>query len=74
LGKGVVESIDELIARMRPEIEKGTKEHGNERARLSKHISKLRDEGFVETDKLGKTVSLKLSRMGEVYVAGRKAR
>jgi DNA-binding transcriptional ArsR family regulator len=70
LGKGEVESIDELIARMRPEIEKGTKEHGNERARLSKHISKLRDERFVETDKMGKTVSLKLSKMGEVYVAG----
>lgn len=74
LSQGDVESIDELIARMRPEIKKGTKEHGNERARLSKHISKLRDEGFVETDKLGKTVSLKMSKIGEVYVAGKSAR
>jgi DNA-binding transcriptional ArsR family regulator len=74
LHQGEVESMDELITRMRPEIEKGTKEHGNERARLSKHISKLRDDGFVETDKLGKTVSLKLSRMGEVYIAGRRAK
>lgn len=71
LGRGEVESIDELIARMQPEIEKGTREHGNERARLSKHISKLRDGGFVETDRLGKTVSLKLSKMGKVFVAGR---
>jgi CRISPR locus-related DNA-binding protein len=73
LSEGEVESIDELIARMRPEIKKGTKKHGNERARLSKHISKLKEEGFVETDKLGKTVSLRLSRMGEVYVAGKRS-
>lgn len=74
LSQGDVESIDELIARMRPEIKKGTKEHGNERARVSKHISKLRDNGYVETDKLGKTVNLRLSKMGEVYVAGKRAK
>jgi len=71
LHRGPVESLDELINRMRPEIKKGSAQHNSERARLSHHIGRLKEDGFVETDKLGKTVSIKLTEIGEIYVEGR---
>lgn len=74
LHKGAVESLDELIVRMRPKIEKRSPEYNSERARLSHHINRLKEDGFVETDKLGKTLSIKLSEIGEIYVEGRKSR
>lgn len=64
-------SVDELIARLKPKLRKGTREYANERARLSHHLKILREDGFLESEKAGKNVKLKLSRIGEIYAMGR---
>jgi len=69
-GNGVA-SIDELIARLKPKLKKGTRDYANERARLSHHLKLLREDGFVEGEKAGKNVKLKLSKIGEIYAMGK---
>ncbi len=69
-----VESVDVLISRLKPELEKGTTEFGNERSRLSHHIKKLRKAGFIETEKFSKNLSIRKSMLGEIYVKGNSIR
>ena len=64
-------SIDELIYRMKPEIRKGSNEHNSERARVSHHLRKLKKWGLVDTEKAGKNLRIRLTKLGKVYVAGR---
>ncbi len=64
-------SVDELISRLKPKLEKGTREYANERARLSHHLKILREDGFLEGEKAGKNVRLRLSRIGEIYAMGK---
>jgi DNA-binding transcriptional ArsR family regulator len=66
-----VASVDELISKLRPKLEKETRDYTNERARLSHHLKSLRNDGFLESEKVGKTIKLRLSRIGKIYIFGR---
>ncbi len=71
LGNGV-ESVDELISRLKPELEKGTTDFSNERSRLSHHIRKLSNEGFIETERTSKNLIIRKSKLGKIYMQGRE--
>jgi CRISPR-associated protein Csa3 len=71
LGEGV-DSVDELISRLKPELEKGTIDFGNERSRLSHHIRKLSNAGFIETERNSKNLVIRKSKLGEIYLKGRE--
>ncbi|WP_094228200.1 HFX_2341 family transcriptional regulator domain-containing protein [Methanolobus psychrotolerans] len=71
LGDGV-ESVDVLISRLKPELEKGTADFGNERSRLSHHIKKLKNWGFIETEKSSKNLIIQKSKLGEIFLNGRE--
>jgi DNA-binding transcriptional ArsR family regulator len=66
-----VESVDVLISRLKPELEKGTADFGNERSRLSHHIRKLKEAGFIDTEKSSKNLAIRKSKLGEIYMKGR---
>jgi CRISPR-associated protein Csa3 len=70
-GSGV-DSVEELISRLKPELKKGRKEYGNERARLSHHLRSLNEYRFITTEKAGKNVKLSLSGIGKIYVMGKE--
>ncbi|WP_288067654.1 DUF6293 family protein [Methanolobus sp. WCC1] len=67
-----VESVDDLISRLKPELEKGTTDFGNERSRLSHHIKKLSNAGFIETEKVSKNLVINKSKLGMIYMKGRE--
>ncbi len=67
-----VDSVDILISRLKPELEKGTTEFGNERSRLSHHIRKLNNTGFIETEKISKNLVIRKSKLGEIYMKGKE--
>jgi DNA-binding transcriptional ArsR family regulator len=71
LGDGV-ESVDVLISRLKPELEKGTADFGNERSRLSHHIKKLNNWGLIETEKCSKNLIIQKSKLGEIFLKGRE--
>jgi CRISPR-associated protein Csa3 len=64
------DSLDTLISRLKPELDKGTTQFDNERSRLSHHIKKLKNAGFVETEKRDKMLSISRSVLGEIYTKG----
>jgi len=66
-----VNSVDELIAKLRQELKKETKEYTNERARLSHHLKSLSKCGFLNSEKSGKNMKLSLSRIGDIYIKGK---
>lgn len=67
---GGVDSLDILISRLKPQLEKGTKEYNNERSRVSHHIKKLKIDGFIETKKDKKFVSVKKTILADIYIKG----
>jgi CRISPR-associated protein Csa3 len=67
-----VESVDDLIARLKPELEKGTTDFGNERSRLSHHLKKLTNAGFIETKKVSRNLVIRKSKLGAIYMKGRE--
>jgi len=69
-----VASIEDLIKSLNPGLKKGTDMYTNERARLNHHIKLLRKSGFLESEKIGKMIKFKLSRIGEAYIIGKKFR
>jgi len=64
---GGVSSLDELVLRLRPGIEKGLKEFRSERSRLSHHIAKLEKAGFVRRKKAGRQVRIELTELGMAF-------
>lgn len=64
IGDGV-SSLDELIMRLNPDIERGTREFQSERSRLSHHLSKLEKAGFVRREKHGRQVRIELTELGK---------
>jgi DNA-binding transcriptional ArsR family regulator len=61
-----------LISRLKPELEKGTTDFGNERSRLSHHIKKLKKWGFIETEKSSKNLIIQKSKLGKIFLKGRE--
>lgn len=66
-----VNSVEELISKLKPELKKETKGYLNERARLSHHLKSLGNHGFINSERSGKNVKLSLSRIGEIYTKGK---
>jgi hypothetical protein len=65
-------SIEELILRIRPDLNKNSREYSNERARLSHHLRGLRQEKFIDYKKSGKNVKIRISEIGRIYLKGRE--
>jgi DNA-binding transcriptional ArsR family regulator len=68
--KGPTQSVDELIQRLNSK-DKTAPGYQKERARMSYHIKKLRESGFLETKKQGKNLMISLAKLGELYSIGR---
>ncbi len=71
---GGVSSLDELVTRLNPDIEKGSKEFRSERSRLSHHLAKLEKAGFVRRRKVGRQVRIELTELGEAIVRASSAK
>lgn len=65
IGKGV-ESLDTLIYMMFPDIDKDSKRFKSERSRLSHHLSRLEETGFITKSKKGRNISIRLTCLGEM--------
>lgn len=66
---GCVSSLDELVLRLNPSIEKGSEEFQRERSRISHHLSKLERSGLIRKAKLGRNVRIELTPLGR-FLAG----
>lgn len=64
-----VESLDDLVFRLNPGIKKGSKEFRSERSRLSHHLAKLEEAGFVRRERVGRNVRIEPTSLGKI-VAG----
>ena len=64
-------SLEEIIRKLKPELEPGSKKYNAERSLVSYHVNALKEEGFVETEKVGKNLLVKLTKLGEVYLLGK---
>lgn len=62
--KDRVDSLDELVFRLNPDIKKGSQEFMSERSRISHHLSKLEKLGFVRRNKKGKNVKIEVTGLG----------
>jgi CRISPR-associated protein Csa3 len=67
-GHGGVASLDELVLRLDPDIEKGTDDFASERSRLSHHLKNFESMGLVTKKKTGKNVGVRLTGLGEMFV------
>jgi len=67
-GHGGVASLDELVLRLDPHIEKGTDDFASERSRLSHHLKNFESMGLVTKKKAGKNVGVRLTGLGEMFV------
>lgn len=61
-----VESLDSIIYMINPNIQKESKEFRSERSRLSHHLSKLEDSGFITKRKRGRNISIRLTELGRM--------
>ncbi|MFQ5888162.1 MAG: winged helix-turn-helix domain-containing protein, partial [Candidatus Hydrothermarchaeales archaeon] len=68
---GSVNSVDELISIVNTETSPERSDYQKERARFSYHLKGLKKDGFIETEKQGKNVKVRLSKIGEIYVVGK---
>lgn len=66
---GGVDSLDELVFRLNPNIKKGSEEFQKERSRISHHLSKLERLGLIKKAKLGRNVKIRLTPLGR-FLAG----
>lgn len=69
-GRGV-DSLDELIVRIKPHLKKNTTPFNNERARICHHIKSLKNNGLIETEKVGKNLKINLNPIGMLYLKGK---
>jgi len=65
IGDGV-DSLDTIIYKQTPYIEKNTQIFRSERSRISHHISKLEEAGFIVKEKKGRNISINLSGLGRI--------
>jgi DNA-binding transcriptional ArsR family regulator len=70
LEHGRLDSVDTLIQGLRG-LEKKSQSYQKERARMSYHIKKLRENGFIETSKDGKNLKIALTPLGRLISVGK---
>ena len=63
---GGVDSLDELIQRLNPGISKADAKFMKERSRISHHLSKLEEIGFVRRKKVGRNVRIERTEIAEI--------
>jgi DNA-binding transcriptional ArsR family regulator len=63
--------LEDIIAALKPWLKPGTKEYKAERSRVSYLVNALKEDGLVETEKSGKALRVRLSKLGEIYAVGR---
>jgi CRISPR-associated protein Csa3 len=63
-------SLEDIIDRLRPKLKKRTQAYLTERSRISHHLKDLKEDGLADTIKEGKTIQVKLSKLGELYLEG----
>ncbi|RLI76083.1 transcriptional regulator [Archaeoglobales archaeon] len=61
-----VDSLDDLILKLNPEIKRESEEFKKERSRLSHHIAKLVDKKIVTKQKIGRNVKIRLTPLGSI--------
>jgi CRISPR-associated protein Csa3 len=66
---GGVDSLDELILRLNPGISKADERFMKERSRISHHLSKLEDMGFVRKEKIGRNVRIERTEIAEIIAS-----
>ncbi len=59
-------TLDELVFKLNPDIKKDTQEFKSERSRISHHIAKLEDVGFVKRRKEGRNVKIVNTELGAI--------
>ncbi len=67
---GTLDSVDTLIRGLR-RLEKTAPEFQKERARMSYHIKKLREKGFIKTGKNGKNLKISLTPLGRLIAVSK---
>ena len=67
-----VNSLDELVFRLNPNIKKSSEEFQRERSRVSHHLSKLERLGLIKKVKFGRNVKIELTPLGR-FLAGVRA-
>ena len=65
IGEGV-QSIDDLVLSLTPDIKKDSDAFPTERSRLSHHLKNFEKMGLIEKEKKGKNVGVKLTKLGEL--------
>ncbi|MCP1663186.1 MAG: transcriptional regulator [Methanocalculus sp. MSAO_Arc1] len=65
IGEGV-ESLDSIIFMINPGIRKESREFRSERSRLSHHLTKLEEAGFIRKEKHGRNISIRLTELGRM--------
>ncbi|MEM3928555.1 MAG: DUF6293 family protein [Archaeoglobaceae archaeon] len=63
-----VNSLDELITKLNPVIDKNSREFFSERSRLSHLISKLETRGLLRRDRTGRNIRISLTDLGKILV------
>ncbi|MEM2030507.1 MAG: DUF6293 family protein [Archaeoglobaceae archaeon] len=63
-----VNSLDELITKLNPAIDKNSREFFSERSRLSHLISKLETRGLLRRDRTGRNIRIYLTDLGKILV------
>lgn len=59
-------TLDELVFKLNSDIKKDSQEFKSERSRISHHISKLEDVGFVKRRKEGRNVKIVNTELGSI--------
>ncbi|MHA1265536.1 MAG: hypothetical protein ACTSRS_09905 [Candidatus Helarchaeota archaeon] len=66
--RGAVNSIDQLVATLNPTLEKNSASYHKERARISYHLKKLKDDQLIRARPQGKNRLLQLSQLDTIYL------
>lgn len=59
--------LEDLISELTPGVREAPEEYAKERSRLSHHLKKIEDMGFVTKERVGKQVMFSLSPLGRIY-------
>jgi len=64
------QKMEDLILKTNPKLKKSSQDYLNERSRLSHHLKDLKEDGFIETEKKGKNITIRLTPLGKIYMEG----
>lgn len=64
LGTGEAGSLDKLMQRIHPDLEKGSKEYIQKKEKMNNYVEILGNNGFIEIVEIGETKVIKLSKEG----------